>query len=128
MVVGLILKVDKLFGDELDFEDIKFAVKIKDIHKIEKKNSISISVFGYENKVKYQIYMSKKCFHVIHIDSLLIGEEQGKKHYVCIKVSNTFMYYHTLHRGRKQFCCYCLIALSTKKILKFHVKDCCDKK
>ena len=48
-----IRKVDRLFGDELDIEDVKFAVKIKDIHKIEKKNSISISVFVYENKVKY---------------------------------------------------------------------------
>ena len=44
-------KVGRLFGDELDFEDMKFPVKIKDIHKIEKNNYIDISVFGYENKV-----------------------------------------------------------------------------
>ena len=56
-----IRKSDKLFGDELDFEDIKFPVKIKDIHKIGKKNSTGISVFGYENKVKYPIYVSRKC-------------------------------------------------------------------
>ena len=42
-------KNNKLFGDELDFEDIKFPVKIKGIHKMEKKNSIGISVSGYEN-------------------------------------------------------------------------------
>ena len=43
-----IRKIDNLFGDELDFEDIKFPPKIKGIHKIEKKNSIGIhsSVFG----------------------------------------------------------------------------------
>ena len=40
----------KDFAKRLDFKDIKFPVKIRDIHKIEKKNSISISVFGYENK------------------------------------------------------------------------------
>ena len=39
-----IKKADKLFGDELDLEDIKFPVKIKAIHKFEKKNSIGISV------------------------------------------------------------------------------------
>ena len=35
----------------------KFTVKVRDIHKIEKKNSISISVFGYENNKKYPIYV-----------------------------------------------------------------------
>ena len=32
-----IRKIDKLFGDELQFENIRFPVKIKNIHKIEKK-------------------------------------------------------------------------------------------
>ena len=59
---GRITEIDKLSGDELDSEDIKFLVKIKDIHKIVKKSSIGISIFGYENKEKYQIYVSKKCF------------------------------------------------------------------
>ena len=34
------------------------------------------------------------------------------------------MYDHTLYRGRKYFCRYCLQAFSTEKILKWHVKDC----
>ena len=33
------------------------------------------------------------------------------------------MYDHTLHRGRKNFCRYCLQASSTKEILKSHIKD-----
>ena len=40
---------------------MKFTVKTRDIHKIEKKNSIDISAFGYENKKKYSIDVSKKC-------------------------------------------------------------------
>ena len=44
---------------------------------------------------------------------LLIGEE-GKRHYALIKDFSTFMYDHTLHRGRKQFCRYCLHAFSTR--------------
>ena len=54
-----ITKTDKDFAKKLDIKDIKFPVKVRDIHKIEKKNSISISVFGYENKEKDQIYVSK---------------------------------------------------------------------
>ena len=47
-----IRKVDKDFPRELDFKDVKFVVKIRDIHKIEKKNCFGISVFGYENNQK----------------------------------------------------------------------------
>ena len=56
-----ITKADKDFAKRLDFKNIKFPVKIRDIHKTEKMNSIGISVFGYENKEKHPIYVSKKC-------------------------------------------------------------------
>ena len=56
-----ITKADKDFAKKLDFKDIKFPAKIRDIHKIEIKDSIDISVFDYENKEKYPIYVSKKC-------------------------------------------------------------------
>ena len=54
---------------------------IRDIHKIEKKNSIGIGFFGWENKEKYLIYMSKKCCEEKHIDLLLIGE--GEQTILC---------------------------------------------
>ena len=34
------------------------------------------------------------------------------------------MYDHSLHRGRKHFCRYCLQGFSTEEILKGHIKDC----
>ena len=52
-----IRKLTRLFRDEIDFGDIKFPVKIKDIRQIKKKHKIGISVFSYENEVK-----KKKCF------------------------------------------------------------------
>ena len=58
-----------------------------------------------------------------HADLLLIGKE-GKRHYVLIKDFITFMFAHTLHCGRKHFCCFCLQAFSTKERLKCHIKDC----
>ena len=97
-----ITKADKDFAKKLDFKGIKFPVKIRDIHKMEKKNSIDISVFGYENKEKHPTCMSKKCYEEKHVDPLLIGEED-KTYCVFIKDSNTFMYDHTLHRGKKTF-------------------------
>ena len=88
---------------------------------MKKKNSIGISVFGCENKEKYLIYVSKKCCEEKHVDLLLI-REKDKIHYVLIKDFNRFMYDHTLHRGEKHFCCYCLQAFSTEE-KKHHIKD-----
>ena len=74
-----ITNADKEFAKNLDFKNINFPVKIRDIHKIEKDNYIGISVFGYENREKRPVYVSKKCCAEKHVDVLLIGEE-GKRH------------------------------------------------
>ena len=65
----------------------------------------------------------KKCREDKHVDLLLI-EKGGKRHYVLMKDINTFMYYHTLYRGRNHFCHYSLQAFRTAEKLKFHVEDC----
>ena len=54
-----IRNVNKDFVRVLDFKDIKFSVKIRNIHKSEKKNCINISLFVYENKEKYLIRVIK---------------------------------------------------------------------
>ena len=116
-------KADKDFVKNFDFKHIKLPVKIRDIHKIEKKNSICISIFGYESKENHSIYVSKKCCEEKHVDLLLIKEEE-KRHYVLIEDFNTFMYDHSLHRGRKHCCRYFLHAFITEGTLKLHIKDC----
>ena len=93
---------------------IKVLVKVRDIHKIQKKNSIGISVFGYENQDKHPIYVSKKCCEEKHVEE---KEEKGKRHYVLIKNFSTFMYNHTFYR-------YCLQAFGIEEILKNYTKDC----
>ena len=54
-----ITKADQDFAKNLDFKNIKFPVKIRNIHKILEKNSISISVFGYGNKTNIQFMYQK---------------------------------------------------------------------
>ena len=71
------LKKLQRFCKKLDFKDVKFIVKVRDIHKIEKNNYIGISVFGYENKEKYRIYVSNNTLKR-NIDLLLVVEE-GKR-------------------------------------------------
>ena len=85
--------------------------------------ALGILVIKIETTEKHPIYVSKKCCEEQHVDLLFIGEE-GKRHYVFIKDFNTFMYDHTLHCGKKHFCCYCLQAFSTEEILKCCIKGC----
>ena len=94
---------------------MKFPVRIRDILKIEKKNSISISVFAYEKKEKHLIYVSKKCYEKKHVDLSLIGEEG--------KIMELY-YNYTSNHGKKYFYRYCLQAFSTEEILKHHIKYC----
>ena len=54
-----ITKGEKRFAKKLDFKSIKFPVKIRDIHKIKTKNSISISVLAFENKETHPVYVLK---------------------------------------------------------------------
>ena len=84
-----------------------------------KRQSVGISIFGYENKVKYPIYVSKKCCEDKHVHLLLIGE--GEKIQILIKDFNPFMLGHTLHRRRKHFCRYCVQAFRTAEKLKLKI-------
>ena len=86
----------KRFREKSDFEDITFSVKIRDIYKIEKNNSISISVSGYGNKEKYAIYVLKKLFEEKHVNLLLI---KGGKNSLSKILVHLFMIIH--HTGEE---------------------------
>ena len=52
-IVRFLNTADKDFAKILDFKGINFPAKIRNIHKTEKQNSISISIFGNENHPIY---------------------------------------------------------------------------
>ena len=51
-------KADKDFAKKIDFKDTKFPVKVRDIHKIEKKNSIALVFLVM--KIRKNIQSNKK--------------------------------------------------------------------
>ena len=70
------------YENDLDFRDIEFPMKIKDISDFEKKNEgICVNVFGYEKREIYPIRFSK---HENAIDLLYITNEEGHSHYCLI--------------------------------------------
>ena len=81
-----IRKIYKIFEGELDFKVIKFRVKI---HKIEKKNCIGISVFGFKASTNINLYV-KNYFQKTCI--FIIARKKEEKRNVFIKDFNTFTY------------------------------------
>ena len=79
-----ITKADKNFARNLHFKDAKFPVNLETFTKLNKKNSVGISLCGYNN-IKS---MYEKCCEEKHVHLLLIGED-GKKQYELIKDFNT---------------------------------------
>ena len=80
-----IRKVDKDFAKRLDFKDIKLPVEIRDVHKFEINNSISICVFDYENNVFLSMilrdsymtiyYILEKNIFVLLVHTLLLQKK-----------------------------------------------------
>ena len=117
-----IKKFDKEFIKKLDYSEIEFPITIKQINKIEKKNSIRINVFGYEEKQPYPIYISDEKYED-HMELLLITKDENK-HYVLIEDFNKFMYQQTKHKERKHFCMHCLQCFISERVLKNHKENC----
>ena len=117
-----IKKSDKAFIQNLNYSGIEFPVTTKQYNKIEKNNEININVFGYEEKQKYPIYVSKEKYE--DCMNLLLITENENKHYVLIKDFNKFMYNQTKHKERKHFCMHCLQCFSSERVLTDHKENC----
>ena len=113
---------DKEFVQKLDYSGITFPVQIKDVGKIEKQNSINISIFGYENVKIYPIRISEEKYDD-HMELLYIQEKE-KSHYVYSKYFNRLMFNFTKHKETKHFCMRCLHCFSSKNLLERHQLDC----
>ena len=98
-----ITQADKDFAKRLDFKDIKFPVKVRDIPKTEKNRSPSTLVFlVMKTRINIQFMYQKSVVNKKHVDLLLI-EKKGQRHYDPIKDVNIFMYNHTLHHRKDIF-------------------------
>lgn len=106
--------------NEVDYTEIEFPVKLKDIPKIEKNNDIRFDIFGFKSGYKcciYPLYISDKvCERTCEM--LFITNETSEKllenlgeninstekcHYVYIKDFNSLMFNQTKYKTRKLF-------------------------
>ena len=92
------------------------------ISKIVKKKNICISMFCYESKLTFPIYIPDQKFE--NSMDLLIVTDGDKSHYVYIKDFNRFMFHKKKNKKKKYFCKSCLQHFSSKNVLTGH-KDVC---
>ena len=69
-----ITKADKDFGEKLDFKDVQFPVKIRDIQKTEKEILSTLVFLAMKIKKNIQFMYQKQCCEEKHVDLLLLGE------------------------------------------------------
>ena len=92
-------KEDKKLVKDLDYDGIEFPVQEKNFSKIERKNSICINVFGYENGLIFPIYVSReKCENFM---ALLLVFDDDKSHYAYIKDFDRYMFHKTKNKTKK---------------------------
>ena len=116
-----IRKQDKKIEASLDYRGIDFPIKVKDYEIFEKRISINVNVFRYDDRIS-PLYVSKKSNEQV-LNALLITNE-GKLHYVFIKDFNRLMYSKTKNTNKKHFCMSCLQNFSTEEILNNHKERC----
>ena len=121
-------RIDKKLKEKentLNMEGIEYPVSLKDIDKFEKQNpSISITVFGYDEKCVYPLRNSTNTNREHDIILILIKEE-GVNHYCIVKnLSRLLSSQVSKHDGKKYFCKRCLNPFSTQKALDKHEEYC----
>lgn len=77
-------------SNSLDYGDLKFPISKKDFDRIEKKNSIYINVFGYENGLVYPVHLSDRKFR--NFMDLFFIKDENRSHYIYINDFNRFVY------------------------------------
>ena len=112
--------------NKLKFEKISFPVKLKDIHKFEEFNNLSINVFGLEynaesrcNRLIGPLYFTKRR-KLTHINLLYINSG-SRGHYCYIKCLSKLLHkqINRTHRAI-HICDGCLMHYPSKKCLDQH--------
>ena len=120
------------YADSLNFEDIQFPMKVKDLCKFENLNStLAINVLSFEEDTKGFIieYLSPHHDRQHHIDLLIISEYDEvsgstKWHYTWVRNMSALVCHRTKRKGGVHVCNSCLNPFSSKRVLEQHIPYC----
>jgi len=109
-------------AETLNFKNISFPVKLRDINKFEKQNpTISVNVLGYDDKIIYPLRISEMDKGLHEVNLLLLDD----KHYVLINnMLRLLTRQKTTHEEKRNFCLRYLNSFTTEEVLKKHNEYC----
>ena len=110
------------FQHELNSEGMDFPTPIHQIPDFEKKNNVSINVFGWEEKEVVPVQLSRHDSETV-INLLLISEDD-KRHYCLIKNFSRLMNYRTKRKCKMFYCMNCLHGFIRQDLLDKHREVC----
>ena len=100
---------------ELDMSGIEFPVTKAGIKTFEKKNNISITVLGYENKTFFPFYLCQTEKN-IHVNLLLLSDRRQSHYCLITDLSKVLRRYVSRHKQRAFFCVRCLNHFGTQTL------------
>ncbi|XP_061191773.1 uncharacterized protein LOC133200019 [Saccostrea echinata] len=108
---------------ELNTEGLDFPLPLSQINRFEKKNNISVNVFGFEkNEISpLHITEARNTFH--HVNLLLFSKGETR-HYCLIRNMSRLMGDRTSHDGETFYCNFCLHGFTRQDLLNEHVPYC----
>ncbi|XP_022784021.1 uncharacterized protein LOC111324675 [Stylophora pistillata] len=121
-----ITKILRKQAEKLVWDEIKFPMEVKSIHRFEKLNpEIGVNVYMYENGLNPLRVSSKGSSRTI-IDLLLI-EDGDKRHYCLIKnLSRLVSSELSKKKAKKYICRRCLNYFGSQRLLDTHSELCQD--
>ena len=112
----------KQHESSLDWSNIKFPTPLSDVPKFEKKNEISVNVFGYEDDIVFPLHITSFRYEK-HVNLLLLSNGE-KRHFCLIRNMSRLLGDRTKHNGETFFCNYCLHGFTKQKLLDSHIPYC----
>ncbi len=109
---------------ELKWEGLEFPMKLKDIHKFEKMNSINVYVFGLDEKDNVYPLRLSKFNYEREVDLLLIHNDK-KQHYCLINNLSRLVSAQISKKEKKKWICRrCLNSFGSEDLLEKHKELC----
>ena len=110
------------YESSLDWSMMSFPTPLNDIKQFEKKNNISINVFGWEKSAALPLHITK-FRQQTHINLLLISDGD-KRHFCLIKNMSRLLADRTKHNGETHYCDSCLHGFNKQELLNSHIPYC----
>lgn len=94
------------YEHELNTEGLDFPLPLSQIKHCEKKNNISINVFGLEKNDIFPLQITDKRLAKHHVNLLRFSKEETR-HYCLIRKMSRLMGVRTRHDGETFYCNFC---------------------